>query len=36
MNDMNLSDLIDRFGDEDRCRDYLEELRWPESVTQSG
>src|SRR5215203_6280526 len=32
MNDMNLSDLIDRFGDEDRCRDYLEELRWPESV----
>ena len=29
---MNLSDLIDRYGDEDRCRDYLEELRWPGGV----
>lgn len=29
---MNLPDLIDRFGDEDRCRDYLEELRWPNGV----
>ncbi len=30
MEDMNLSDLIDRFGDEDRCRAYLEDLRWPD------
>ncbi len=29
----NLVDLIDRFGDEDRCRDYLEKLRWPDGVT---
>ncbi|MCA1697924.1 MAG: transposase, partial [Actinobacteria bacterium] len=29
---MNLSDLIDRFGDEDKCRAYLEELRWPNGV----
>src|SRR5829696_2129796 len=30
MNNMNLSDLIDCFGDEVRFRTYLEELRWPE------
>ncbi len=26
---MNLVTLIERFGSEDRCRDYLELLRWP-------
>ena len=25
----NLIDLFDKFGDEDRCRLYLEKLRWP-------
>ncbi len=29
---MNLPDLIERFGDQDRCRAYLEELRWREGV----
>ena len=29
---MNLVELIDEFGSEDRCRDYLEELRWPHGV----
>lgn len=27
---MNLPQLIDRFGTEDKCRAYLEELRWPD------
>lgn len=26
---MNLPDLIEEFGTEDRCREYLEQLRWP-------
>jgi transposase-like protein len=26
---MNLVKLIDQFADEDKCREYLEELRWP-------
>jgi transposase-like protein len=30
--DMNLVKLIERFGSEDRCRDYLEVLRWPDGV----
>lgn len=30
---MNLPKLIERFGSEDRCRAYLETLRWPEGVT---
>jgi transposase-like protein len=30
--DINLVELIDRFHSEDRCRKYLEELRWPEGV----
>jgi len=30
--DMNLADLIDQFGSNDRCRDYLEALRWPDGV----
>jgi transposase-like protein len=29
---MNLVELVDRFGDEDKCRTYLEELRWPNGV----
>jgi transposase-like protein len=29
---MNLVKLIERFGSEDRCRDYLEALRWPEGI----
>ncbi|MBA3616081.1 MAG: IS1595 family transposase [Rubrobacteraceae bacterium] len=32
MEDMNLVELIDQFGDEDQCRAYLEELRWPNGV----
>jgi transposase-like protein len=27
--DLNLVSLIDRFGDDDKCRQYLEDLRWP-------
>lgn len=30
---MNLVKLIERFGSEDRCREYLEDLRWPDGVT---
>jgi transposase-like protein len=30
--DMNLVKLVERFGSEDRCRAYLEVLRWPEGV----
>ena len=29
---MNLVKLIEEFADEDRCRTYLEALRWPEGV----
>lgn len=29
---MNLIRLVERFGDEDSCRDYLERLRWPDGV----
>jgi transposase-like protein len=29
---MNLPELIERFGSEDRCHQFLEELRWPEGV----
>lgn len=29
---MNLPDLIEQFGSEDRCRGYLEDLRWPDGV----
>lgn len=31
--EINLVELIDRFHDEDRCRAYLEKMRWPEGVT---
>src|SRR2546421_3157680 len=30
--DMNLGELIEQFGSNDRCREYLEHLRWPEGV----
>jgi transposase-like protein len=29
---MNLVKLIDKYGSEDRCREYLKHLRWPEGV----
>jgi transposase-like protein len=29
---MNLVKLIEEFADEDRCRTYLEALRWPEGI----
>src|SRR5439155_12723996 len=29
---MNLVKLVEQFADEDRCRTYLERLRWPEKV----
>jgi transposase-like protein len=31
--DVNLISLIERYGNEDKCRAYLEELRWPDGVT---
>jgi len=30
--EMNLPKLIERFGSEDKCRAYLESLRWPNGV----
>ena len=30
--EMNLVELIDRFHDKDRCRSYLEGLRWPDGL----
>jgi len=30
--DVNLVNLIEDFGSEDRCREYLEELRWPDGI----
>ena len=33
MNDMNLPQLVDEFGSEERCRAYLESLRWPQGVS---
>ena len=27
---MNLVMLVEKFGSEDRCREYLEKLRWPD------
>ncbi len=30
--DINLVELVDRFHSEERCRKYLEELRWPEGI----
>ena len=31
--EMNLIDLFDKFGNDERCRIYLERLRWPDGVT---
>jgi transposase-like protein len=31
--DINLVNLIERYGSEEKCREYLEDLRWPEGVT---
>ena len=30
--EINLVSLVDRFHDEDACRKYMEELRWPDGV----
>jgi transposase-like protein len=30
--EFNLAELIEQFGSEDRCHEYLEQLRWPEGV----
>jgi transposase-like protein len=30
--DMNLAALVEQFGSDDRCRDYLEDVRWPDGV----
>jgi transposase-like protein len=30
--EVDLPRLIERFGSEDKCRAYLEELRWPDGV----
>jgi transposase-like protein len=30
--DVNLIDLCEQYGSEDKCRAYLEELRWPDGV----
>jgi transposase-like protein len=30
--DVDLLGIIERFGDEEKCRTYLEHLRWPEGV----
>jgi transposase-like protein len=30
--EMNLVKLVERFRSEDDCRDYLEELRWPDGI----
>ncbi|HJQ49325.1 MAG TPA: IS1595 family transposase [Gaiellaceae bacterium] len=30
LQEMNLPDLIEKFGTDEKCRDYLEDLRWPD------
>src|SRR5688500_7271079 len=30
--EMNLADLVEQFGSDEKCRDYLEQLRWPDGV----
>jgi transposase-like protein len=30
--EMNLVKLVEKFADEDACREYLEDLRWPDGV----
>ena len=34
-NSLNLIDLMDRFQTADKCRDYLETLRWPGGKVES-
>ena len=31
--EMNLMKLVDQFHSDERCREYLEQLRWPDGVT---
>src|SRR2546430_16699359 len=33
MHDMNLPRLVEQFRSEEKCRAYLEALRWPEKVS---
>src|SRR6266853_1740065 len=33
MDDMNLVELVQKFADDEKCRAYIEALRWPKSVT---
>ena len=30
--DMNMMKLMDEFGTDDKCREVLEELRWPQGI----
>ncbi len=32
-NSVNLCTLIEQFGSENKCREYLEALRWPDEIT---
>jgi transposase-like protein len=32
MDDMNLVELVEKFADEEKCRSYIEALRWPDGV----
>ena len=31
--EINLVNLVERFGSDDKCRKYLEQLRWPNGVS---
>ena len=33
---MDLPALIEKFGSEEKCREYLEALRWPDGVECRG
>src|SRR5712664_2609466 len=33
MDDMNLVELVQKFADDEKCRAYIEALRWPKGVT---
>ncbi len=33
MDDMNLVELVHQFADDEKCRAYIEALRWPKSMT---
>src|SRR5215470_7566286 len=30
---INLCELLSKYGDDDKCREYLEALRWPDKVS---